>query len=377
MEKSWDYRSTNKTWNSDSKEDHHDGDEKSYDNIKETLKPSKILLSFNKGAEGVDIFYENLFTLNKKENYLMLGLVSLIIVYDFYCEVWKKNLSFFEIHSIIRLVFVFAFALIIKYFDELFQKRYLTKVLIIFYFSFNIILLWTQITHSKTITLIEIAQVLLLKFFYQNISIILFAESLYFCLFLLSFFLIFQITSMLQFLYLLFIMMVHLYSTRVNQVRNISKHNLNIANSIKKTQQKTLVRYLLPIHIHHQFIENPSAKLELIENFNDVTILFADIKGFTDFSAHHPAHVVVNMLRDLFTEFDKLCLQNDVYKLYTIGDCYVALGLIDANERNVEEEARNVIQFAFDMINAIKSVRKKNPELEMRIGIHIVIMIIF
>ena len=80
------------------------------------------------------------------------------------------------------------------------------------------------------------------------------------------------------------------------------------------------------------------------------------------------------MLRDLFTEFDKLCLQNDVYKLYTIGDCYVALGLVDANERNFEEEARNVLQFAFGMINAIKSVRKKNPELEMRIGLHIVLL---
>jgi hypothetical protein len=37
------------------------------------------------------------------------------------------------------------------------------------------------------------------------------------------------------------------------------------------------------------------------------------------------------MLRNLFTEFDKKCLTQNTYKLYTIGDCYVALGIIDVN----------------------------------------------
>jgi len=40
------------------------------------------------------------------------------------------------------------------------------------------------------------------------------------------------------------------------------------------------------------------------------------------------------MLRNLFTEFDKSCLDNKVYKLYTIGDCYVGFGVIDASDRD-------------------------------------------
>ena len=41
------------------------------------------------------------------------------------------------------------------------------------------------------------------------------------------------------------------------------------------------------------------------------------------------------MLRNLFTEFDKCCQEKLVYKLYTIGDCYVVMGMLDAKDRNI------------------------------------------
>lgn len=80
------------------------------------------------------------------------------------------------------------------------------------------------------------------------------------------------------------------------------------------------------------------------------------------------------MLSELFTEFDKMCLQNNVYKVYTIGDCYVCLGVVDAKNRNYAEEARNVVNLAFDMLNIIKGVREKINfhSLGMRIGVHLV-----
>ena len=61
-----------------------------------------------------------------------------------------------------------------------------------------------------------------------------------------------------------------------------------------------------------------------------------------------------------------------MYKVYTIGDCYVAMGLINANKRNYYEEAINVINLGLDMVEIIKSVRKEInfEELHMRIGIH-------
>lgn len=49
------------------------------------------------------------------------------------------------------------------------------------------------------------------------------------------------------------------------------------------------------------------------------------------------------MLRELFEDFDKQCMEYEVFKLYTIGDCYVVIGVIDANERDPWGEACSVI----------------------------------
>ena len=115
-------------------------------------------------------------------------------------------------------------------------------------------------------------------------------------------------------------------------------------------------------------------KIELTDNFENVTILFADIAGFTKYSSSVRPEDVVNMLRKLFTEFDKECLKHKVYKVYTIGDCYVVLGFLNANTRNPLEEAKNVVRMGFSMIDIISNVRQaiNFPGLDMRIGVHTV-----
>ena len=65
------------------------------------------------------------------------------------------------------------------------------------------------------------------------------------------------------------------------------------------------------------------------------------------------------MLSELFTEFDKMCLDHEVYKIYTIGDCYVVIGVVNANERNPPKECRNVVKFGYSLINIIKRLKKK------------------
>ena len=112
---------------------------------------------------------------------------------------------------------------------------------------------------------------------------------------------------------------------------------------------------------------------ELLDHFEDVTILFADIVNFTAFSNNVSPTQVFTLLREVFTEFDKLCLQFHVYKLYTIGDCYVAISLVDKDHRNIIEEANSIINLGFSMIDAINKVREKDiayQNFNMRIGIH-------
>ena len=127
-------------------------------------------------------------------------------------------------------------------------------------------------------------------------------------------------------------------------------------------------------------IDNTRNSSEMIDDFNDVTILFADIVNFTAFSNNVQPNEVFALLREVFTEFDKSCLKNKVYKLYTIGDCYVAISITETENRNVYEEARNIVNFAFLMLDVINSVREKDEaykNFNMRIGIHTVYNIIF
>lgn len=103
---------------------------------------------------------------------------------------------------------------------------------------------------------------------------------------------------------------------------------------------------------------------------------------FTAFSknAKDPREVV-NLLSKLFSRFDQLCDQYRVYKVHTIGDCYVIMGYngrIDKAKRtltNVIEEAHRVLLAGLEMIDIIGEVRNASEnqdlkDLDMRIGIH-------
>ncbi len=69
-----------------------------------------------------------------------------------------------------------------------------------------------------------------------------------------------------------------------------------------------------------------------------------------------------------------MCLKHKVFKLYTIGDCYVVLSFINAAKRQPVEEAKNVVRMGLAMIDIIADVRKiiNFDKLDMRIGIHTV-----
>lgn len=55
---------------------------------------------------------------------------------------------------------------------------------------------------------------------------------------------------------------------------------------------------------------------------SNVSILFADIAGFTKMSSNKRAEELVDLLNDLFGRFDQLCSQSGCEKISTLGDCY-------------------------------------------------------
>ena len=128
---------------------------------------------------------------------------------------------------------------------------------------------------------------------------------------------------------------------------------------------------LMPLHV----VQNMKDDIPVADVLENVTLLFADIVRYTDFGNSHEPVEVVRMLMQLFQNFDHATKACHVYKVHTIGDCYVVMGFngkVSMNERNYYEEAKNVCKMGEEMITIIRDVRKKvNYELlDMRIGIH-------
>ena len=66
-----------------------------------------------------------------------------------------------------------------------------------------------------------------------------------------------------------------------------------------------------------------------------------------------------------------MCVEHNVYKVHTIGDCYVAMSHIGARSRDPGQECLNILEFAQSMINIIQEVNvEHNMSISMRIGIH-------
>lgn len=144
----------------------------------------------------------------------------------------------------------------------------------------------------------------------------------------------------------------------------------NLRGIAEKEISKTdkLLTQMMPAHVLENMREDKAAT----DKFQEVTLLYADIVGFTAWSSNKTPIEVVGMLSELFTRFDKKCLDHKVYKVHTIGDCYVVMGLINTQNRNAAEECWNVVCMAESMIRIINEVNSENgSELNMRIGIHI------
>ncbi|CAH2099493.1 unnamed protein product [Euphydryas editha] len=105
-----------------------------------------------------------------------------------------------------------------------------------------------------------------------------------------------------------------------------------------------------------------------IQRHEDVSILFADIKGFTELSSKCSAQDLVKLLNELFARFDRLASENHCLRIKLLGDCYFCVsGLPDKRS----DHAFCCVNMGLQMIRVIRDVRyNKQVDLDMRIGIH-------
>ncbi len=106
----------------------------------------------------------------------------------------------------------------------------------------------------------------------------------------------------------------------------------------------------------------------IADQFDEATILFADMVGFTEIAGHTPPAKLVNMLSCIFSTFDSLVEKHGLEKIKTIGDAYMAVGGLPTPR---PDHAEAIADLALDMQAAIAAMRDDfEPPLRIRIGIH-------
>ena len=132
----------------------------------------------------------------------------------------------------------------------------------------------------------------------------------------------------------------------------------------EKERSEQLLLNILPVKIADrlQRAESPT------EYFEEVTVLFADIVGFTSLSAQMEPMQLVAGLNQIFSAFDELTEKYGVEKIKTIGDAYMVVGGLPIAS---EDHARAIADMALEMQHYMKTIPNNlGSSLQIRIGIN-------
>ncbi|XP_043199762.1 Ca(2+)/calmodulin-responsive adenylate cyclase-like isoform X3 [Amphibalanus amphitrite] len=154
--------------------------------------------------------------------------------------------------------------------------------------------------------------------------------------------------------------------------RNCIAARLEMEDENEKLER--LLLSVLPEHVALEMKEDIVSPVErqfhkiYIQRHENVSILFADIVGFTVLASQCSAQELVRLLNELFGRFDQLANDNHCMRIKILGDCYYCVsGLPEARS----DHGRCCIEMGLDMIDAIASVvDATDVQLNMRVGIH-------
>lgn len=154
-----------------------------------------------------------------------------------------------------------------------------------------------------------------------------------------------------------------LASDRTRQAEQL-QHAFNQL-AIEQAKSERLLLNILPAAIAQRLKQNTAL---IADSFPAVTVLFADIVGFTKLAERISASEVVQMLNEIFSAFDRLAVSHKLEKIKTIGDAYMVVGGLPVSR---PDHAEAIAEMALNMQDEIGRFNAEHREsFSMRIGIH-------
>ena len=151
-------------------------------------------------------------------------------------------------------------------------------------------------------------------------------------------------------------------------IADLSKLKPDMLDKLTIIREKEKIKSLLENVLPKEIIPYLQNKNEpYIESFESVSVLFADVVGFTSLSQKLPQKAVVQELNEIFGHFDSLLEKYDAEKIRTIGDNYMVC--IGAPRRRSDHPVL-ICKLALDMISYINNRLKDGSEFSFRIGLN-------
>jgi class 3 adenylate cyclase len=142
-------------------------------------------------------------------------------------------------------------------------------------------------------------------------------------------------------------------------------NQLNLVLGKEQAKADSLLLNILPPDIAARLKEGED---KIADYFEEATVVFTDIVGFTNLASLVSATTIVKLLNTLFSRFDALLERYAVEKIKTIGDSYMLAAGIPTPR---EDHAQQAAEFAFAMHNELRRyVAETGYPISMRIGMH-------
>ena len=133
---------------------------------------------------------------------------------------------------------------------------------------------------------------------------------------------------------------------------------------LAKAETENLLLRVLPAEVVERMHKG---EVNIADRFDEATVLFSDLVGFTKISALLSPQKLVENLNALFSRFDALAAANGVEKVKTIGDAYMAVGGVP---KYFEGHAEAMADMALSMLVAVEEINTGiDPKFQIRIGL--------